>query len=71
MRQLTALACCCLVCCAAAGARAARPAPEEGAEDPFDGALPPRVRVAVEYLLYYFSTACSPVARGEDFFELR
>lgn len=76
-----AMVCCCLV----ARALAARPLaagvgvdgpfddPFDGPfdDDPFDGALPPHVRVAVEYLMYYFSTACAPGARDEDFFAPR
>ena len=38
--------------------RAGRPLPE----DPFDdAALPPSVRVAVEYIAYYLATACAPL----------
>lgn len=44
----------------AATARAARPLDPPDL-DPFEDALPPSVRVAVEYIAYYLSTACAPL----------
>jgi hypothetical protein len=35
-------------------------ADEWPADDPMDGVLPPRLLEALEYVAYYFATACQP-----------
>lgn len=36
----------------------ADPPPPEAPDDPMDGVLPPRLVEALEYVAYYFATAC-------------